>query len=151
MSFFSILGNSDNDQELPDNQKISMYEVALGTDRRFSYTRTNIVPFTDVGNRTSYTFEGLDLVPGTSKYYCTVKAYSTSLSTAQSMSNGFFVTFNGGVTGMKVTMNLTVFRMYVMKRKKHDMKSVKHYNLLKSQIYAYYIIFMFTSLLYIHV
>ena len=58
----------------------------------------NIVPFTNVGQNTTTTFYGLDLVPGMGMYYFTVKAYSASYSVSMVTSNGFRVGHDGGVT-----------------------------------------------------
>ena len=82
-----------------ENQEVSYYEVGIGSDRRFSNTKDDKVPFTNVGKQTFVTFRNLNLIPGDAVYYCTVKAYSTSLSTALVTSNGFSVSFNGGVLG----------------------------------------------------
>lgn len=73
--------------------------MALGTDRRFPKTRDNIVPFTNVGKNTTVTFKDLNLVPGYATYYFTVRAYSSAYTFATSTSNGFYVSFDGGVTG----------------------------------------------------
>lgn len=73
--------------------------MALGTDRRYPHTRNNIVPFTNVGTNKSVTFTDLDLEPGHAVYYFTVQAFSVSYTTALATSNGFYVSFEGGVTG----------------------------------------------------
>ncbi|VDI79784.1 Hypothetical predicted protein [Mytilus galloprovincialis] len=94
-------GDIENQDE---NQAVAFYEVALGTDRRFSQTRDNIVPFTNVGKDKKVTFYDLDLVPGTPMYYFTVKAYSASHSIAMVTSNGFHVGDDGGVTPGTIIM-----------------------------------------------
>ena len=71
----------------------------MGTDRRYDNTRDNVVPWTDVGLNTSVTFYDLTLTPLEAIYYFTVRAYSTSYSRAEVTSNGFFVGFDGGVSG----------------------------------------------------
>ncbi|KAK3101942.1 hypothetical protein FSP39_007535 [Pinctada imbricata] len=81
-----------------DSQVISFYEVALGSDRRFDETRTNVMPFINVGLNTSVVF--YDLVGVTLKtalYYFTVRATSKSFSTAEVSSNGFYMGFDKGV------------------------------------------------------
>ena len=90
-------------KELSDgNQVVAFYEVGIGSDRRFPDTRNNIVPFTRAEKHDSYiTFTNLDLIPGHAVYYCTVRAHSTSLSTATVTSNGFYISYNGGVAGIK--------------------------------------------------
>ena len=99
-SFMYFVGNVGKQVSSPDeNQKVDHYEVGLGTDRRFSMTRDNVVSFTNAGKANFYTFTNLDLIPGNAVYYCTVHAYSTSLSTSTVTSNGFSVSFNGGVLG----------------------------------------------------
>lgn len=97
----SSLGNKGVDEgvEADPDQAVAYYEVALGNDRRFDNTRDNVVPFTPVGNKTSVTFKDLDLEPGFAVYYFTVRAYSIASTTATTTSNGFFVSFDGGVTG----------------------------------------------------
>ena len=87
------------DLTVDPNQEVAYYQVALGTDRRFPKTRDNIIPFTYVGKNTSTTFLDLDLVPGFATYYFTVRAYSSAYTYASATSNGFYVSFDGGVTG----------------------------------------------------
>jgi hypothetical protein len=87
------------ERERDPNQEIAYYMVALGTDRRFPNTWDNIVPFTNVGLNTSVTFKDLDLEPGYAVYYFTVRAYSASYAWTSTTSNGFYVSFDGGVTG----------------------------------------------------
>ena len=96
-----ILGNQGLEKnEAPENQEVSYFEVGLGSDRRFSNTKDDIVAFRQVGKDTSITFTNLNLTSGNAIYYCTVRAYSEALSTATVTSNGFSVRFVGGVTGM---------------------------------------------------
>ena len=101
LDIICIKGNKgvDEGDEVDPDQQVAYYEVALGTDRRFDKTRDNVVPFTNVGLNTSVTFKDLDLVPGYGVYYFTVQAFSTSSSSATITSNGFFVSFDGGVSG----------------------------------------------------
>jgi hypothetical protein len=73
--------------------------VALGTDRRFNKTRDNVVPYTYVGENTTVTFTDLELTPGIALYYFSVYAFSKSFSRTLVTSNGFYVGFQGGVTG----------------------------------------------------
>ncbi len=80
-------------------QTVDYYEVAVGTDRRYPKTRDNVVPFTYVGLNTSVTFEYLDLNPGTSEYFVTVRGYSASFSTAEATSNGMTPGVNSMVYG----------------------------------------------------
>jgi hypothetical protein len=68
----------------------------------------------NVGLNTSVTFTDLDLVPGFSVYYFTVRAYSASSASATITSNGFFVSFDGGVNGKKNKQNNKHFRKYPM-------------------------------------
>lgn len=94
------------DLEVDPNQEVSYYEVALGTDRRFPKTRDNIVPFTNVGKNSSVTFKDLDLEPGYAHYYFTVKAFSSAYTFVTTTSNGFYVSFDGGVTGKEYSCTL---------------------------------------------
>lgn len=81
------------------NQQVAYYMVALGTDRRFNKTRDNVVPYTYVGENTTVTFTDLELTPGIALYYFSVYAFSKSFSRTLVTSNGFYVGFQGGVTG----------------------------------------------------
>ena len=72
-------------------QEIEYYEVALGTDKEHLITRSDIVPFTNVGLAMSYTFTGLDLIPLTQAYFATVRAYAVSGAFVDSSSNGIAV------------------------------------------------------------
>ncbi|KAL5015141.1 hypothetical protein ScPMuIL_009411 [Solemya velum] len=102
-----ICSNERNDGTQTDtegHQKILYYEVALGTDRRFANTQNNVYPFTNVGVNESVTFYNLNLIPEIATYYFTVRAYSTSNSVVDVTSNGFQVTYDGGVSGGSITM-----------------------------------------------
>ncbi|XP_078658230.1 uncharacterized protein LOC144903713 [Branchiostoma floridae x Branchiostoma belcheri] len=83
--------------EIGDHQIIDHYEVAVGTDRRYPSTRTNIRPFTNVGQNKTVTFEYLQLVPRTGIYYVTVRAVSLASSTTEVTSNGIRVGFGGDI------------------------------------------------------
>ena len=75
-------------------QEVEFFEIAVGTDRRHPSTKSNIVPFTNVGVIKSYTFEGLNLVPQNQVYFVTVRAHAVSTATAEVTSNGVTVGFN---------------------------------------------------------
>ena len=104
-TWFSLTGNpglqidKDQLQQQDGSQQVAYYLVALGSDRRFNHTRDNIVPYTNVGTNTSVTFYDLDLTPGIAVYYFSVYAVSKSFSRTLVTSNGFFVGYDGGVTG----------------------------------------------------
>ncbi|KAI8519526.1 hypothetical protein Bbelb_027830 [Branchiostoma belcheri] len=83
--------------EIGDHRIIDYYEVAVGTDRRYPSTRTNIRPFTNVGRNKTVTFEYLQLIPRTGIYYITVRAVSLASSTAEVTSNGIRVGFGGDI------------------------------------------------------
>ncbi|XP_053400990.1 uncharacterized protein LOC123541000 [Mercenaria mercenaria] len=101
-----LTGNKgvDEGEETDPDQEVAYYEVALGSDRRFDKTRDNVVPFTNVGKNTSVTFKDLDLEPGFAVYYFTVRAFSASSASATITSNGFFVSFDGGVSAGTITL-----------------------------------------------
>ncbi|XP_066298079.1 uncharacterized protein [Branchiostoma lanceolatum] len=80
-----------------DHQIIDHYEVAVGTDRRYPSTRTNIRPFINVGQNKTVTFEHLQLIPRTGIYYVTVRAVSLASSTTEVTSNGIRVGFGGDI------------------------------------------------------
>lgn len=104
LQYFLLLqnsGNLGNKETVPDNQDVLYYEVGLGKDRRLSNRKDDVAAFRNVGKDTSVTFSDLDLIPGNAVYYCTVRAYSSEHSTATVTSNGFSVSFEGGVTGIE--------------------------------------------------
>ena len=78
-------------------QEIEYYQVAVGTDRRYFSTKSNIVPFTNVGSATSHTFTGLNLVAMDQVYYVTVRAYAVSGASVDATSNGVTVGFNTSI------------------------------------------------------
>ena len=83
--------------------KIDHYEVAIGTDRRYPVTRTNVLDFTSVDLNLTSTFSGLVLTPQTVTYYTTVRAYSVASTMVEATSNGI----RGGF-GMVVISNGTL-------------------------------------------
>ena len=90
-----LVGNQRVDGMLGKNQEIDHYEIAVGTDRRFPNTRTNIHPFIDVGLNTTWIFSDLTLVPRKATYYCTVLAISKSTARTEVTSNGIKVGYGG--------------------------------------------------------
>ncbi|XP_035698714.1 uncharacterized protein LOC118431579 [Branchiostoma floridae] len=80
-----------------DHQIVDHYEVAVGTDRRYPSTRTNIRPFINVGKNKTVTFEHLQLIPRTGIYYVTVRAVSLASSATEVTSNGIRVGFGGDI------------------------------------------------------
>ncbi|XP_064643635.1 uncharacterized protein LOC135497733 [Lineus longissimus] len=103
-----LSGNSGVKEEKPLNhnhQVVSYYEVAVGTDRRYSHTRHNIVPYTNVGRNLSVTFNHLNLHAKQGIYYTTVRAHSTSMAMVEVTSNGFTAGYNNGVKAGEITMS----------------------------------------------
>ncbi|KAI8514390.1 hypothetical protein Bbelb_087140 [Branchiostoma belcheri] len=83
-------GNERSDLEINKHQAIDHYEVAVGSDRRYASTRSNIVPFTNVGRNRTVTMLDLPLTPRAT-YYITVRGYSLTTSTTDVTSNGIQV------------------------------------------------------------
>lgn len=80
------------------------YLVAVGTDPRFPSTKTDVIPFTDVGLNTNITFDNLDLVAMT-EYYFTVRVFVTSGDFADGSSNGVTVGYEQAVYPGEITIN----------------------------------------------
>ena len=80
------------------------YLVAAGSDPRFPSTRTDTVPFTDVGLNTTVTFENLDLV-SMSTYYITVRAFAESGEFVDVTSNGVTVGFEQPIAPGEITLD----------------------------------------------
>jgi hypothetical protein len=78
-------------------QQIVYYEVAIGNDRRFPNSRSNIHYFENVGLNTTYTFNGLNLTAKTVQYFITVRAMSRAGSTQESYSNGIRVGYRNEI------------------------------------------------------
>ena len=77
--------------------KIDHYEVAVGTNPRYSNSRTDVRPFTNVGLNVTWTFTDLELVPQSVTYYITVRAYSVLSTQVEVTSNGIKVGYGSGV------------------------------------------------------
>nr|XP_006820036.1 PREDICTED: uncharacterized protein LOC102804939 [Saccoglossus kowalevskii] len=94
-SIITLSGNWDgfsmNQQNNNVGDGIAFYEVAAGSDRRYSLTRSDVHPFVSVGQNTSHTFHGLQLKPRTMTYYITVKAHGVSTAVTEVTSNGISV------------------------------------------------------------
>ena len=84
-------------------QNILHYEVAVGMDKQYC-TQANIVPFTNLGLATGYTFANLQLIPMTQEYYVTVKAHSVSMATAEATSNGIIAGYIHSILPGMVTV-----------------------------------------------
>ena len=103
-SLTTLSGHWSNFGDGTPEQEIAYYEVALGSDREYPSTRTNIVPFTNVGTDTTYTFMDLNLVPLTQQYFITVRAYAVSGAYTDATSNGII----GGLGGTIIPRNIFV-------------------------------------------
>ena len=97
-SLTSLSINYDGFGDGTEEQRIEYYEVALGSDKEHLHTKSDIVPFTDVGLAKAYTFTGLDLVPLTQQYYATVRARAVSGAVAEATSNGIVVGLTHSIT-----------------------------------------------------
>ena len=98
-------------------QEIWYYQVAVGSNSEYPSTRTDVVPFTDVGTSTSHIFTGLSLVPETVRYFVTVRAHSVSGVYVDSTSNGISVGFEHAVQPGRVLVpsfqhNTTTLQAY---------------------------------------
>ena len=85
-------GDKSNDP----TQKIRRYEVAIGNDRRYFLTLSNVHYFVDVGLNTSHTFTQLNLKEKL-RYYITVRAYSEAGSFVEGYSNGVRVGYDNEI------------------------------------------------------
>ncbi|XP_052073991.1 uncharacterized protein LOC127711867 [Mytilus californianus] len=96
-SIHELLVNWDpfgNAKSHDPTQKIRKYEVAIGTDRRYAKTRSNVHYFVDVGLNTSYSFKNMNLTAKTVTYYMTVRGYSNAGSYQEESSNGIKVGYH---------------------------------------------------------
>lgn len=91
---FYITGFGDGTLE----QQVLYYEAAVGSNLDSVATRSDIVPFTNLGLQTSYTFDDLDLVSQSQTYYVTVRAHSVSGSIAEVTSTGIVPGYGAMIT-----------------------------------------------------
>ena len=89
--------DSFGDTSSDPTQSISHYEVAVGNDRRYASTRTNVYFFVNVGLNNSYTFTNLNLTAKQVRYYITVRAYSLAGGFAEGYSNGIRVGYDDDI------------------------------------------------------
>ena len=88
---FSANWDSFGDSTNDPTQSIHHYEVAIGNDRRYASTRTNVHFFVNVGLNISHTFKHLNLTSKLVRYYVTVRAYNLAGGFAEGYSNGIRV------------------------------------------------------------
>ncbi|KAH3823849.1 hypothetical protein DPMN_125672 [Dreissena polymorpha] len=102
-----LSANWDNfgDKSSDPTQSIHHYEVAIGNDRRYEKTRSNVHYFVDVGLNNSYTFSHLNLTSKLVRYYVTVRAYSMAGGFTEGYSNGIRVGFNLDITPGSISVN----------------------------------------------
>ncbi|XP_053407458.1 uncharacterized protein LOC123547213 isoform X2 [Mercenaria mercenaria] len=94
-------GDGSNDP----TQSIHHYEVAIGNDRRYAKTRSNIHFFVDVGLNTSFTFKNLNLTSKLVKFYITVRSYSMAGGYTEGYSNGIRVGFNDDISAGSMSVS----------------------------------------------
>lgn len=90
---WDYFGDSSKDP----TQSIHHYEIAVGNDRRYLKTRSNVHSFVNVGLNKTYTFTNLNLTAKLVKYYITVRSYSVAGSYTEGYSNGLRVGFNDDI------------------------------------------------------
>ena len=96
-AMFFITGVNKVDGSIGKHHEIDHYEIAIGTDRRYPNTRTNVWPFTNVGLNVTWTVSDLKLVPRKAVYCVTVRAYSVSSAMVEVTSNGIGVGYGSHV------------------------------------------------------
>ena len=89
--------DSFGDASHDPTQSIDHYEVAVGNDRRYASTRSNIYYFVNAGQNNSYTFTHLNLTAKQVRYYITVRAYSLAGGFAEGYSNGIRVGYDDDI------------------------------------------------------
>ncbi|XP_052219885.1 uncharacterized protein LOC127837088 [Dreissena polymorpha] len=102
---FSANWDNFGDKSSDPTQSIHHYEVAIGNDRRYEKTRSNVHYFVDVGLNTSYTFSHLNLTSKLARYYVTVRAYSMAGGITEGYSNGIRVGYNDDIIPGSVSVN----------------------------------------------
>ncbi|CAH1791083.1 unnamed protein product, partial [Owenia fusiformis] len=90
-------GNPDIDPRIGGHQEIIYYEVAVGNDRRYPNTRTNIHPYVRVDLNQTWHFTDLELLPEIGHYYITVRGIGSSSASRTQTSNGIRVGVGGTV------------------------------------------------------
>ncbi|WAR20843.1 hypothetical protein MAR_014817 [Mya arenaria] len=93
------------DGSIDPTQTITRYKVAIGNDRRYSKTRSNVHYFANVGLNTSYTFTSLNLTSKLVRYYITVRGYSQAGGFIEGYSNGIRVGFDDDIRPGSVSIN----------------------------------------------
>ncbi|WAR20773.1 DNER-like protein [Mya arenaria] len=102
-----LSANWDNfgDGSHDPTQTITRYKVAIGNDRRYSKTRSNIHYFVYVGLNTSYTFTNLNLTSKLVRYYITVRGFSQAGGFIEGYSNGIRVGFDDDIRPGSILIN----------------------------------------------
>ena len=113
---FFITGASKVDGSIGRHHEIDHYEIAIGTDRRYPKTRTNVWPFTNVGLNVTWTISDLKLIPRKAIYYVTVRAYSVSSAMVEVTSNGIRVGYGSHI----VSTGTIELAKYVVLVNKHS-------------------------------
>ncbi|WAQ98208.1 hypothetical protein MAR_022581 [Mya arenaria] len=100
-SNWDYFGDGSNDP----TQSITRYEIAIGNDRRYSKTRSNVHYFVNVGLNTAYTFTNLNLTSKLIRYYITVRGFSQAGGFVEGYSNGIRVGFDDDIIPGIVSVN----------------------------------------------
>ena len=111
------IGVSKIDGSIGKHHEIDHYEIAIGTDRRYPNTRSNVWPFANVGLNVTWTVSDLKLIPRKVIYYVTVRAYSVSSAMVEVTSNGIRVGYGSHVIS---TGTIEVAKYVVIKKKHSD-------------------------------
>lgn len=97
--------DSFGDNSKDPTQSIHHYEVAIGNDRRYQKTRSNVHYFVNVGLNNSYTFKNLNLTSKLVRYYITVRSYSMAGGYTEGYSNGIRVGFDDDIVAGTLNLN----------------------------------------------
>lgn len=96
---WDVFGNPRS--TLPSDH-IIRYEAAVGTDRKYAATRSNVHGFEVLGLSTNVSFFGLNLAAKSVTYYVTVRAFSAGGSYVESSSNGIKVGYRSNIVSGQV-------------------------------------------------
>ena len=96
---FRVSGFGDGSME----QQILFYEVALGTDPRYLHTRSNIVPFVNVGLNSTITLTNLSLISRNQPYFVTVRAHALSGAISEVTSNSIIPGYDSPIMSGMIT------------------------------------------------
>lgn len=95
-------------------QTILFYEAAVGTNPQYPNTRSDIIPFVNIGLNSTVTFTNLSLISQEQTYFVTIRAHALSGAISEVTSNGITPGYNDIIRPGEIAQTMYQFNTSIL-------------------------------------